>query len=286
MKITHPEKLLYPEDNITKQDLFYHYELVCDYIMPFIRNRALSLIRCPENWSDCFFQRHVTESTPKILKSITIENKKNEKEDYLYLDSVEGLFSLVQMNVLEIHPWGSLIHTIEKPDFIIFDLDPESSVAWKAIVQAAFEVKHYLEEYQLTSFVKTTGGKGLHIVAPIDPEYNWDKVNNFTRVFVEFLEQINPEKYVSTMSKTKRKGKIFIDYLRNLRGATAISPYSTRARIHAPVAVPLAWDELTKNKQDTEFTLKTLPKRLASLDKDPWEGFWQVKQSLGYKLSQ
>lgn len=277
--MTHPDKVLYPEDGITKKDLLNYYEYVCDYIMPFIKNRPLSLLRCPENRHNCFFQRHYIDSTPKVLKAISIETKK-KKEPYVYLNTIEGLFSLVQMNVLEIHPWASQISQIEKPDFIVFDLDPGPSVTWEAIVKAAFEIKKHLNEFKLTSFAKTTGGKGLHIVVPIAPEYDWDEVKNFTQVFAEFMERVNPNQYTSTMSKAKRKNKIFIDFLRNQRSATAISSYSTRARIHAPVAVPIHWDELSKEKRDIEFTIKTLPKRLDTLKSDPWADYWKIKQSL------
>ncbi|WP_349267183.1 DNA ligase D [Fluoribacter gormanii] len=279
IKMTHPDKVVYPEDGITKKDLLNYYESVCEYIMPFIKDRPLSLLRCPENWHDCFFQRHYIDSTPKVLKSMPIETK-NKKEPYVYLNTIEGLLSLVQMNVLEIHPWGSLISHIEKPDFIVFDLDPGPSINWETIVKAAFEIKTHLNEFKLTAFVKTTGGKGLHVVVPIEPEYDWDEVKNFTHVFAEFMERINPNQYTSTMSKAKRGGRIFVDFLRNQRGATAISPYSTRARPHAPVAVPIHWDELGKDKRDSEFTIKTLPQRLEKLKGDPWEDYWSIKQSL------
>ncbi|WP_199739187.1 DNA ligase D [Legionella qingyii] len=279
IRMTHPDKVVYPEDGITKRDLLNYYESVCDYMMPFIKDRPLSLLRCPENWHDCFFQRHYIDSTPKVLKSVPIETK-DKKEPYVYLNTIEGLLSLVQMNVLEIHPWGSLIGHIEKPDFIVFDLDPGPSITWEAIVKAAFEIKTHLNEFKLTSFVKTTGGKGLHVVVPIEPEYDWDEVKNFTHVFAEFMARINPNQYTSTMSKAKRGGRIFVDFLRNQRGATAISPYSTRARSHAPVAVPIHWDELSKDKRDSEFTIKTVPQRLEKLKEDPWEDYWNIKQSL------
>ncbi|KTD53267.1 putative ATP-dependent DNA ligase YkoU [Legionella santicrucis] len=279
-KITHPDKVLYLEEEITKRDLLNYYEIVAEHIMPFIKDRVLSLVRCTENRNDCFFQRHYTESTPKALKAITVEAKVGKKEQFIYLNTKDGLYSLIQMDVLEIHPWGSLIADIEKPDFIVIDLDPDPSVAWETTVKSALEVKKYLQEFKLTSFVKTTGGKGLHVVVPIQPEYGWDEVKNFAHVFVAFLEKINPECYVSKMTKSKRKGKIFIDYLRNQRGATAISPYSTRARAHAPVAVPISWDELTNDKRDSEFTLKTLPNRLKLLREDPWTDYWKIKQSL------
>jgi bifunctional non-homologous end joining protein LigD len=184
------------------------------------------------------------------------------------------------MGVLEIHPWGSKIDNLEQPDIIIFDLDPAPEVPWSRVVAAAKEVRNYLAEYQLISFVKTTGGKGLHVVVPIQPEYNWEEVKNFAYVFVQCLVKINPKEYTATMSKTKREGKIFIDYLRNQKAATAIAPYSTRARIHAPIATPLSWDELSNKPQNNSYTLKTLPKRLNQLKADPWKDFWQIKQSL------
>lgn len=277
--ITHPEKILYPEDRITKKELLAYYEAVSDTMLPYIINRPLSLVRCPENFEDCFFQRHYNESTPKALKSIPVEGKEGI-EQFIYLDSREGLLSLVQMSVLEIHPWGSLISHLDNPDFMVIDLDPAPNVAWHEVVEAAFEIKHHLADFKLKSFVKTTGGKGLHVVVPIKPEYTWDEVKNFTHVFVLFLEKLKPQKYISKMTKAKRDGKIFIDYLRNQKSATAIGAYSTRARPHAPVSVPIHWDELTNNRQDTDFTIRTLPQRLAGLSNDPWKEFWTVNQSL------
>lgn len=275
--ITHPEKIIYPEDKLSKQDLLEYYEAISDYILPFIKNRPLSLVRCPENYRECFFQRHFNKTTPKALKSI---KTKDDSEPYIYLDDKAGLLSLVQMGVLEIHPWGSTIDRLETPDIIILDLDPAPDVTWKAIVAACFDIKTELAQINLKSFIKTTGGKGLHIVVPVEPEYHWQDVKNFTHVFVEYLEKKNPTQYISKMTKAQRGGKIFIDYLRNQRSATAISAYSTRARIHAPVCVPLAWDELTNRRSDTAFTIKTLSKRLQALPQDPWHDFWKVQQSL------
>lgn len=277
--ITHPDKILYPEDKITKNDLLIYYDNVCDYILPFIENRPISLVRCPENYKECFFQRHFNTMTPRALKSINIENK-GDIEPYIYLDNREGLMSLVQMGVLEIHPWGSLITSLETPDIIIIDLDPAPEVTWKDIVAAAFDIKAELAQLQLTSFVKTTGGKGLHVVIPIQPKYDWEVVKNFTHIFVMYLEKKKPTYYISKMIKAKRNGKIFVDYLRNQRGATAISAYSTRSRLHAPVSVPLGWDELTNRRSDTAFTIKTFPKRLQTLKEDPWGDFWKIEQSL------
>lgn len=282
-KITHPEKIVYPEDKYSKQDVLTYYEEVSDYILPFIKNRPLSLVRCPENYKECFFQRHYNKMTPKALKSIDIKSK-DDIEPYIYLDDKEGLLSLVQMGVLEIHPWGSLITSLETPDIIIIDLDPAPDVTWKDVVTAAFDIKEELAQLKLISFVKTTGGKGLHVLIPIRPEYEWDVIKNFTHVFVDYLEKRKPAQYISKMTKSKRGGKIFVDYLRNQRSATAIGAYSTRSRIHAPVSVPLEWDELTHSREDTDFNIKTLPKRLEHLKKDPWSNFWKIKQSLNLKI--
>lgn len=280
--ITHPHKILYPEDKYTKYDMLKYYETVCLFMLPFIENRPLSLVRCPENYKECFFQRHYNRMTAKALKSINIESK-GEIEPYIYLDNREGLLSLVQMGVLEIHPWGSRIETLETPDNIVIDLDPAPDVTWKAIVTAAFDIKEELAQLKLKSFVKTTGGKGLHIVIPIEPQFTWDAIKNFIHIFVEYLEKKKPNQYISKMTKAKRGGKIFVDYLRNQRSATAIGAYSTRSRIHAPVSVPLDWDELSNSRRDNTFTIKNVPGRLKNLKHNPWSEFWKIKQQLPLK---
>lgn len=279
--LSHPDKILYPEDNYSKQDLLEYYELVSDYLLPFIKNRLLSLLRCPDTYQTCFFQRHTNQTTPKTLKSMDIESK-GEVKPYLYLTDKSGLLSLVQMSVLEIHPWGSLIPDVEKPDRVTFDLDPAPDVDWKTIVAAAFEIRDELAQLKLASFVKTTGGKGLHVVLPIEAEHDWEVVKQFTQAFVTYLEKRKPGQYISKMTKARRGGKIFVDYLRNQRGATAISAYSTRSRIHAPVSVPLEWEELTNRQEDTVFTIKTVPLRLQGLQRDPWSSFWTTRQSLPF----
>lgn len=277
--LTHPEKILFPEDNYTKQDILDYYDFVSDYILPFIKNRPLTLVRCPENYKACFFQRHYNSTTPKALKLIELADNE-DKENYIFLNDKKGLLSLVQMDVLEIHPWNSLVTAIDTPNMMIFDLDPAPDVTWKAIVAAAFEIKTELNQLNLKSFVKTTGGKGLHIVIPIQAIYPWDEIKNFTTVFVKYLEKRKPNQYISKMTKAKRGGKIFIDYLRNQRTATAVSAYSTRARLHAPVSVPLDWDELTQAQQDTNYTIKSLPTRMDSLKTMPWADFWHLQQTL------
>ncbi len=283
--LTHPDKILYPEDHITKADLFEYYKNIQKWILPYIMNRLLTLVRCPEGYNkSCFFQKHIESKNSKI-KTISVKSSK-KKENDMYIDSVEGLLTFPQLGVLEIHTWGSSIKNIEKPDILVFDLDPAPDVKWNDVVKAALEVKKQLQKYKLISFVKTTGGKGLHIVIPIKPEYTWDEIKIFSQTFVNYLVQLHPDKYVGSQSKSRRKGKIFIDYLRNVRGATAVAPFSTRAKAHAPVATPLHWSELSTNIKNTSFTIKTIFKRLEKMKKDPWKDFFKVKQSLNLeKLS-
>jgi bifunctional non-homologous end joining protein LigD len=279
IKLTHPDKILYPESKITKLDLAQYYDHIQEWILPYLVNRPLTIVRCPENYKECFYQKHINQSTPKTLYGVKIKEK-NKVAHCIYIKDSKGLLSLIQMGTLEIHPWGSRIETIEYPDTITFDLDPAPQVEWKEVVKTAKRLQKHLLEFNLTSFVKTTGGKGLHVVIPIKPQHHWDEIKNFTHIFVQFMVERYPNEYVGQMSKVKRKGKIFIDYLRNLRGATAISAYSTRARFGAPVSVPLAWDELTNHFKDTSFNIFNLPKRLNELKNDPWELFFKLNQSL------
>lgn len=279
IKITNPNKILYPKDNISKLDIIEYYNAIHKWILPYIVERPLTLLRCPSDYKECFYQKHISQNKSDVLFDILI-NEKLGKRNYLYIKNKEGLLTLAQMDCLEIHPWGSTIQEIDHPDVITFDLDPAPDIEWKNVVASAWEIKQHLAEFKLKSYVKTSGGKGLHIVVPIKPEYDWDEVKNFARVFVEFLTQCNPKKYIGKMSKAERKGKIFIDYLRNQRGATSIAPYSTRAREHAPVSTPLDWNELTHHFEDTFYTIKTLPLRLNELKSDPWKDFFKKPQSL------
>jgi bifunctional non-homologous end joining protein LigD len=280
LKLTNPDKILYEEDKITKRDIWNYYDAISDQILPYIRKRPLTLVRCPKQYQTCFFQKHFNKSSSEEICALPIESSTHELEEYMYLINKNGLLGLVQMGVLEIHPWGSTIEDLENPDIIIFDLDPAPELSWGHVVEAARHVRDYLQELQLTSFVKTTGGKGLHVVVPVKPEHNWEIIKNFSQLFAEFVQNQHPDKYVTNMAKKKRTGKIFLDYLRNQRNATAVAPYSTRARIHAPVAVPVHWDELTKDYKDTYYTIKTLPARLKKLAKDPWQQFFTIKQKI------
>jgi bifunctional non-homologous end joining protein LigD len=280
IKLTNPNRVLYPEQNITKLELFEYYKTIKKWILPYITNRPLTLVRCPSgNHKDCFFQKHIVKSSPSALKAFPIKEKSKVK-DYIYLNNVDGLLTLPQLGVLEIHTWNANIKTIDKPDMMIFDLDPAPDVSWGQVVAAAKEIKKQLTKLKLKSFVKTTGGKGLHVVVPIKPHYEWEIIKDFARSLVDYLVKQDPAKYIGTMNIVKRKGKIFIDYFRNNRGATSIAPYSTRARPNASVSTPVHWSELTNNIKDTYYTVKTLPGRLKKLRKDPWKDFFKIKQSL------
>jgi bifunctional non-homologous end joining protein LigD len=198
----------------------------------------------------------------------------------LAIRDLDGLIALVQANVLEIHPWGSRVETLEKPDRIIFDLDPGEDVAWEEVIEGAFEVRERLNKLRLESFVKTTGGKGLHVVAPITPTADWDRAKDFTRKLAEAMATDTPRKYLAVMTKARRKGRIFVDYLRNGRGATAVAAYSTRARKGAAISVPLTWSELETGIRANHFSIDNLRQRLSHRRRDAWAGFFELKQKL------
>jgi bifunctional non-homologous end joining protein LigD len=282
--LSHPDRLLYPDANITKSDLANYYHNIASQILPYIIKRPLTLLRCPNGQKKkCFYQRHLTTEIENLF-GITLTDKTDKPEPYLYIKDKSGLMSLVQLGVLEIHPWSSQIDKINRPDFITFDLDPGKSIEWKKVIEAAFFIKDNLKKLNLQSFVKTTGGKGLHVVVPIKRLYNWDKVKLFAHTFVKYLAMQNPLLFVVNMNKTKRKGKIFVDYLRNQRGASSIAPYSTRIKQNASVATPLSWHELSVRIKPDTFTVKNLPHRLVKLTRDPWEDFYLLKQKLSLPM--
>src|SRR3990167_2627417 len=232
MKLTHPERIVFPEDKITKLQLAEYYMAISEWILPYIINRPLTLLRCPDQYDKCFYQKHLTEAMPDSIYGINIKEKEG-KGEYLYIKNQTGLLALIQMSTLELHPWGSKIKNVELPDMIIFDFDPAPDVHWKEVVVAAQEARAYLMKAGLQSFVRTTGGKGLHVVVPVKPKHDWETVKQFAKSFVDYMVASEPNKYIGTASMEKRHHKIFIDYLRNGRGATAVASYSTRARIHA-----------------------------------------------------
>ena len=279
IKLTHPDRILYPDQGITKRDLAHYYEDIVDWIMPHIEGRPLTLVRCPAGHKkQCFYQRHTRESLDPAIHSIPIREK-GSAVPYIYIDSLAGLTALVQMGVLELHTWGARQERIERPDRLIFDLDPDPAVSWQGLREAAQRLRSRLSDVGLGAFVKTTGGKGLHVVVPIAPKQSWDFAKEFSKAVAESTVREAPDRYIATMSKAKRKGKIFIDYLRNARTATAICAYSTRARSSAPVSVPLRWEELSKDVR-TEFTIRNVPQRLTRLRQDPWEEYEAARTAI------
>ncbi len=278
--ITNPEKVLYPESGITKRELLDYYALVADRMLPHVANRPLSLVRAPNGiGKQTFFQKHPGKGTPAGLRSIDIREREG-KQPYSVIDDEKGLFGLVQLGVLEVHTWGSRADDFEHPDVLVFDLDPDEGLEYGAVIQAALTVRRIFEQAKLESFVKTTGGKGLHVCIPVTPDLDWEQARTFTGHVAEAMVADAPNLYLATATKAKRKGKIFIDYLRNGRGATFIAPYSTRAREHAPIAVPLEWDELSPSLPPNHFTVRNIEARLARLKRDPFEGMARSRQRL------
>ena len=276
--LTHPDKKLYAADGITKQQLAEYYNQVAPLMLPHIAGRPISLLRCPNGQgSTCFFQRHVGEGAPPQLKQVVLDKG---EEPFVMIDDAAGLTALVQLGVLEVHTWGSNAKTSRKPDRITFDFDPHEDVPFTAVKKAAKETKIMLEKLGLRSFLKTTGGKGLHVVVPFTPGPDWDHVRNFSEALAQLLSDSDPGKYTLSNRKDARVGKIYIDYLRNGEGASAIAPYSTRARPGAPVACPIAWEELTRLKSGADYTLKNILVKLSKRKNDPWAEMTGLSQKL------
>ncbi len=285
LPITHPDKILDPESGMTKLMLANYLIAVADHMLPHIADRPLSILRCPEGaGKPCFFQKHIGMGLPPGIGSVPVPNKKNAStEQYITLNSAEGLVGLAQMGVLEIHPWGSKNDSLEKPDRIIFDLDPDESIDWKTLGATAKELRSRLEDLGLESFLKTTGGKGLHVLAPIRPENEWPAIKEFAHNIVLGIERKNPGLYVTKMTKAIRTNRIYLDYLRNDRGSTAIAPFSTRARPGAPVALPLDWKDLNA-KSRPAFHVADFSEWKARLSTDPWAAMPRIKQRLTAKI--
>ncbi len=280
VRLTSPDRVLYREQGLTKGELAAYYALVSERMLPFLADRPLTLVRCPAGTEgDCFYQKHAAESVPEAVKRIPIQEQRKTAE-YLYVDSVEGLVSLVQIGVLEIHAWGARIDRLERPDLLVMDLDPGPNVQWSAVVEAAVALRDRLEGLGLRTFPKSTGGKGVHVVAPLVRRSDWDELKGFARALAAEMAGRWPDRYTDTASKAEREGRIYVDYLRNARGATAILPYSTRARDGAPVAVPITWRELEASDEPIRYTVRSLPDRLRRLRRDPWEGYGSVRQSI------
>jgi len=281
IRLTHPDKILDPESRLTKQQLADYYWAIAPHMLPHIAGRPLSLVRCPDGIAgSCFFQKHATGTLPQGIESVMVRDKKTGKpEPYITLSTPTALAELAQMGVLEIHPWGSRNDDLEHPDRITIDLDPDAAISWQQLAASAEAVRKELKAHGLTSFLKTTGGKGLHVVVPIRPEYEWPVVKQFAHAFALAMEKRDASLYLTKMTKSARAGRIYIDYLRNERGATAVAAYSPRARPGAAVSLPLPWSEL-KATQRPIFGVVDYESWKARLKRDPWKEIGQIDQRL------
>jgi len=284
VRLTHPSRILYPEQGIAKRDLAAYYQKTADWMLPHVAGRPLSLVRCPEGEGGaCFYQKHFAGRLPPGLSGVMIVEKR-ARGIYGVVEDLAGLVALVQIGVLEIHPWGSTVKRLERPDRLIFDLDPDPSLGWEDVVAAALELRLLLQELGLESFAKSTGGKGLHLVVPLRPLIGWERLHAAARAIARILAERAPQRYTIDAAKSARRHRLFIDYLRNGRGQTAVAPYSPRARPGAPVATPLSWPEVEAALPSDRFTVKTVPDRLARLARDPWRDMATLRQSLGATL--
>jgi bifunctional non-homologous end joining protein LigD len=279
--ITHPDKILDAESGMTKRTLADYFLAVADRMLPQIADRPLSVLRCPEgSGKPCFYQKHIGSGLPEGVGSISIPNRKTGKEEeFLTVNTAAGLAGFAQMGVLEIHPWGSRNESFEKPDRVVFDLDPDAAVMWDQLTECARDLRGRLRKLGLVSFLKSTGGKGLHIVVPIDKKYGWPEVKQFAHDVVLGMEKENPALYITKMTKAARKNRIYLDYLRNDRESTAIAPWSPRARSGAPVAIPLEWKEL-KSAAAPAFHVADFETWRGRLKADPWKGMLSTRQQL------
>jgi bifunctional non-homologous end joining protein LigD len=243
--ISNRERIIFPECTITKGQLADYYEAVAAIMLPWAGNRPISLVRCPQGRAKkCFFQKHDAGSFGDAVKHVGIREKDGHEEPYLFIDAPAGLLTCVQMGAIEFHGWGSRIEDIEKPDRMVFDLDPDEGMDFALVVKAAFQLREILAQMGLVSFAMVTGGKGVHVIVPLTPAAEWPKVKDFAHRLAVALAATEPDRFTAALAKARRKGRIFIDYLRNQRGATAVLPYSARARDYAPIAAPLSWEEL------------------------------------------
>ncbi len=276
--LTHPDRLLWPQAGVTKQGLLDYYAMVWPLMRRFVVGRPLSLLRAPDGLAgESFFQKHVSRGMPARLGRFA---DPADDKGLISIADFDDLAALVQFGVVEIHLWGCTLKDMERPDQLVFDLDPDSGLPWEAVVEAAQEIRQRLKALKLGALLKLTGGKGLHVIAPLRPAADWTQVKSFARDFASALASDFPERFTASMSKRRRHGRIFIDYLRNGRGATAVAPHSTRARPAATVALPVTWEELEQGLRPDQFTVANLGDRLAAKAPDPWRGWAKAARPL------
>ena len=272
IEITHPDKLIFKNPQITKLDIVKYYSKVADRMLPFLENRLISVIRLPDGFGgDKFFKKHLENKNKGIGKKI-LKNDDNKKEDYYYIKDREGLISEVQMNSYEFHTWGSTIKNLEYPDIMVFDLDPDKNLDIANVREGVKDLKKILDTLNLKAYLKTSGGKGYHVVVPIKTKMTWRKFRKTAKDIAVLMETKWPDKYTSNIRLKNRKGKIFIDWVRNTRSSTSVAPYSIRLRDKCTVSMPIKWSELDKVKPD-DITIDEAIKRLKR--KNPWEDFFK-----------
>lgn len=277
VRISSPDRVVYPGKQITKGEVADFYRAVGDWMLPWIAGRPLSLLRCPDGaGGECFFQKNHRGALGGSVDRVALSKKRGEQASYIAIHDLDGLLELVQMNVLEFHPWGSTIEHLEQPDTLVFDLDPGPGVGWKQILAGARELRDRMGEVGLASFARLSGGKGVHVVVPVAPVHDWSVAKGFCEAVARTMATIAPRRYVASASKELRKGRLFIDWLRNGRGATSVASWSLRARPGAGVAMPVRWEELGRAKSGDHYDLAGALRRAARLSRDPWEGWDQA----------
>lgn len=278
INITNPDKVIFENLEIKKIDVVQYYAKVSKKMLLYAGNRILSIIRCPKGISSpCFYKKHAVSDKNKGIVIMPVNTSGGEKNDYFYIENAIGFVSEAQMGTLEFHVWGSRAENIEKPDMMVFDLDPDEGIELKQVRQGVKDLKKILDQLSLISFLKTSGGKGYHVVVPLKPSADWNTFNDFSMRVAKVMEQKWPDLYTSNIRKDKRKGKIFIDWQRNGRGATSIAPYSVRAKKGAGVSMPISWKELDKVAPDG---VKMADALLRIEGKDPWKDFYKIDQQL------
>ena len=281
VKISSRERVVFPDSGQTKGELADYYLAIAPLMLPFVARRPVSLLRCPQGRAkQCFFQKHDSGGFGDAVHHVPIAEKNGGVEDYLYVENGRGILQCVQMGTIEFHGWGSRSDAVEAPDRLIFDLDPDEGLDFGDVRDAARDIRDRLADMGLVSFAMLSGGKGVHVVVPLTPGHSWEEHKDFARRFAEALSLAEPERFTATMSKAKRKGKIFIDWLRNQRGSTAVVPYSARARAGAPVAVPIGWNELKEMKDAHPFSIDDATRLLARARSKTLAGWGFADQSL------
>jgi bifunctional non-homologous end joining protein LigD len=277
--ITHPDKLMFPELGLTKLDIARYYESVSSRMLPHVTGRPLTLVFCPTGVGEgCTYLRHSKIWGPKVIRRVRIREKTKIGE-YMVVDSVEGLVSLAQMNVLEIHTWNSTIDHLEQPDRIVLDLDPGKNISWAQVIDGAKLLRSMLSKLGLEAWVKTTGGRGLHVVVPVVPAHDWSTCLEFARAMALLMVEHDSDRYTTDFRKAGRDNKVLVDYLRNNRTNTSICAYAVRAREGAPVSMPIAWADLKPSLKPERFTVLTANRDLGRRA-DPWREYWRSKQRL------